>query len=606
MVIFTEKLYTKGEILMNFLKKIYGTFCVCLALGVGICSTASLYADLAHKNNQVCASTRLITMLPYKITSPGEYVVDDCLTVTCEGGISVQADDVTLRFCSDGALSLKEHSIGIKIENGCNVQIIGANFEAYHNKNVDAVAVKASCVKNLCLLETKSTGVSQVLVTKQSSNVSVNKMCAEYETCERQKDSVCLITFLETDHTKVSESIFKITSEQDSSDTCESSSFSSRASSDNSFGGSCASYARHPIHKAIYLGDNINNWHVTDCVFTGFDRAICAKCFNDGTLENSTFYSCHEGLKVNKKGFVERFLCQNCRADDTTGNLSWFLSLDGQLFDSKVQHLQLTNTHLYCFQCTNCKVDDVEIDSAIITKEGVFGIQCGGPRGTDLFNLTEADKKGCTNCQISNIKCRMATLEPNSIIFIVGVGALFCQNCEISDSQILCDGGASRAYGICILESYCSECVIRRCSAVGPCVVGIQICDILDQVDFCRASLVDDCKVQDCHYGINLWRCHAGEVQNSKAKLSKIGIFVSENTTNAIVKNCQIVENEIGFLYQPLLDDALLPPTFTPDPVVGEPVNGILLKNTFAGNTQDIIDNTAGKDLNVDSSNKFF
>ena len=585
---------------MNFLKKLRCKACVCSILSITflIGMFSCVQADSGYKNS-VCESTHIINKLPFKISTPGEYIVDKCLTVACDGGICVDADDVTIRFCSDGLLLLKENSVGIKIDDSCNVNIVGSNFEGYHNKSVDAISIKVNCVKNLHIDESKSSGISQVLITKQSKNVVVEHVCWENEKC----DAVCLITFLETDNTHVLNSNFKITPEDPESESCDIGCHFTESSSSE-----CCECCEKPfktVNKAIYLGNNINNWKVSDCVFEGFDRAICAKSFCDGTLTNSTFYSCHEGLKVNRKGFVERFLCKNCRAQDSDG-LSWFLSLDGQVFDSSVENLQLTNTHIYCFQCNNCVVNNIEIDSAIVSEEAAFGIQCGGPRGPGIFNLTQEDKRGCTNCRISNIKCRMASLEPNSILFMAPIVELFCQNCEITDSQVLCDGGASRAYGIGILENYCSECAIRRCSAVGPCVVGIHICDILDLVEFCRAPIVENCEVQDAHYGINLWRCHAGAVQNCKAKLSKIGIFVSEDASSAIVQNCHIVENEIGFLYQPLLDDVLLPPTFTPDPVEGEPVNGILLKNTFAGNTIDIIDNSQDQDLNIESNNKFF
>jgi len=571
-----------------------------MTLFLGLFVPIQLPADCSHhsenSHEKSCPKPCIIDKLPFTITTAGEYLLEKSHTVDCDRGIFVQADDVTITFCPGVKLTLTKKSTGIFIDDSCNVSIHGADFEGCHSNNVDAIAIKATYTKNLHITESKSFGISQGLIVKQCKDVTVEKVCWEADDC----GLVHLISLLDTHNTHIANSTFKIHEPERSEKHRKKPCFSTE---------SCDSEKDKKPQtartKAIFVGDNIKNWEVTDCVFKNFDRAICTKSFSDGTVKDSQFYFCHEGIKVDRKGFVERLSCKNLRGEDTRG-LSWLISLDGRVADSCIEKIQLTNTHIYCFQCNNSSINNVEIDSAVVNTEATFGIQCGGPRGPGIFSLKPEDKLGCTNCRISNIKCRMASLEPNSILFMIPIVALFCQNCEITDSQVLCDGGATRAFGVGILESYCSECTIARSSAVGPCVVGIHVCDFLDFIEFCRASVVEDCEVQDCHYGINLWRCRAGAVQNCKAKLSKIGIFVSENASSAIVENCHIVENEIGFLYQPLFRDALLPATFTPDPVLGEPVNGILLKNIFAGNTTDIVDNSQNQDLNIEPSNKFF
>jgi len=372
---------------------------------------------------------------------------------------------------------------------------------------------------------------------------------------------------------------------------------------------------------AIRIGSGVKNWTIDKSVFKGFHTAIVSDNFEDGVLTNADFYDCDEGFKQKSTGIAKRLFIKNIRADNrkdmhNNATESYAISLDGEVRDSTIEKGQLTASSLYCFKCRNCVVDDIEVFYSQIATPFIPGIQCGGPRGALLptFNLNNdipAElQQGCIGCRISNVKVTM--LDDNeTILFLIGIEALFCENCEIVDCQSTIKGNPELIDGVCILEAYCKNCTVSRCQVEGPSATGIFVCDPVDQCLFCQGSRILDCNVRNCWLGLSIYRCMAPVVDSCNIQQCVTGLSISEGSSNAIVSNCRISENSfVGLAYVPLSVGnigAIFPPSFSPDPCpedIRDPFNGVVTGTTFAGNATDIIDQIG--DLNLGVNNNFF
>ena len=368
----------------------------------------------------------------------------------------------------------------------------------------------------------------------------------------------------------------------------------------------------------IVLATGIENWKIDRSIFNDFSQAILADDFKGGTLTSSIFNNCDEGFKQTKNGVAEKLFIGNIRADNEKAmnnfsTESYAVTLNGEVIDSTIEDAQLFASSIYCLKCRNCLIEDVEIFYPSVATPLVPGIQCGGPRGSQLLNFFDKPvppdlQQGCLNCQISRAKVTLLSTG-TEVFFPIGIASFYCESCEIVDSQVHVDGGLGLIDGIGVVESYCKNCTIQNCQVGGSAGVGIFVCDLINQCQFCFGTRVLGCEVRNCWLGIQAARCHAPIVEDCIVQQCVTGIIITEGATNALVRRCNLMENSlVGLANAPFSAGnigTIFPPTSTPDPCpapIQDPVNSSVIETVFTGNTTDIIDQIG--DLN--QVNNFF
>jgi hypothetical protein len=296
--------------------------------------------------------------------------------------------------------------------------------------------------------------------------------------------------------------------------------------------------------RGVNMAGACDQCKVAKCSFSNFESAVR---YNTGTCSSCSVRKCNFSECQHSVRQVTGATCTNCRIEYnnhlSTLNNSYLSSYEGVCVNCSVNDNKSQGGRIYCFDCTDSVVIDNELAHPNCLEEAYFAIQTGSPKGAAAFSITTGvGGTGCKSCLVARNNIRCVSGDPDNIVFIAAVFDNFCNNCRIKENNVWVDGGPTLgAAGIGILTSYGVNCMLENNKIAGSMIVGADICDWKDFGDGtgqCFGCVSRGNQVHGSFFGLTLWRCQNGVVEDGHAAAGSIGIHVSNGAANAVVRNC--------------------------------------------------------------------